>query len=138
MNRITRLRPRTRTHRGIPMFWRSKRNTNDRIMKLGPDENDWLSIDSCFNNIFVLGQVGSGKTTGPLAHLALGLLGHPSKPGALVLCQKPTEGRLWLSYAKKAGRLNDVIHVTPNGPHKLDIIDYEINTEGGGFEAAAE
>jgi hypothetical protein len=120
------------------MFWSRKRKPirNDDILRLSHGDGDWLTLEQCFNNVFIFGQVGSGKTTGPLAHLALGLLKHPSKPGALILCQKPDEGKRWLGYAKKAGRLDDVMHVVPGGPWKLDIIDHEMNVVG--IEAVAE
>jgi hypothetical protein len=106
-------------------------------MQLGPGEQDTLTLDQCFNNCLLWGQVGSGKTTGPGAHLAHGLLSHPSKPGFLVLCQKPDEGARFLRYAEQAGRLGDVLHVKPGGSLKLDILSYEIEAVGGGAEQAA-
>jgi TraM recognition site of TraD and TraG len=115
---------------------RKHENQDDFIMPLGVGSEDCLTLEQCFSNIFLAGAAGSGKTTGPASHLIRGLLAHPSRPGCLVMCQKPDEGHRWLGYATQAGRMGDVIHVTPGGPHKIDILDYELNARGGGAESA--
>lgn len=117
-------------------FLRRKPKPEDYIMKLGPGSADYLTLSQCYSNIFIAGMIGSGKTTGVGANLALGLLSHPSRPGALILCQKPDEGVRFVEYAKKTGRSGDVIHVTPHGRHKIDVLGYELDAKGGGVESA--
>ncbi len=109
----------------------------DVVMQLGPGSEDRLSMEQFFSNVFVSGQVGSGKTTGVGAHMALGLLGHPTRPGGLILCQKPDEADRWVSYARRTGRERDIIRVTLGGPHKIDLLDYTLTARGGGPEEAA-
>ncbi len=108
----------------------------DAIMQLGgPD--DWLTLSQCYSNIFISGQVGSGKTTAPGAHLACGLLSHPTQPGALVLCQKPDEADRWKRYCELTNRLDDVIHVQLGGAHSINLLDYTVSGPGGIEEAKA-
>lgn len=102
----------------------------DAILKVGPGQNDWLSIGQCESNILITGAVGSAKTTGPAANLALGLYAHRSRPAALVLCQKPDEAQRHIEYARMCGRLEDIVHVRPGGEHGIDIIDYELASGG--------
>lgn len=122
----------------VVMFFRkSARRPPDAVMRLGPGAGDWLTLEQCFSNVFISGQVGSGKTTGVGAHLALGLLAHPSRPGGLILCQKPDEADRWMRYARRARRERDVIRVTLGGSHKIDLLDYTLTARGGGPEEAA-
>jgi hypothetical protein len=110
--------------------------TIKHVMQLGAGPDDWLRLEECYSNIFISGQVGSAKTTGVGALLARGLLRHPSKPGALVLCQKPDEAQRWIKYAEDCGRADDVMHVYLGGPHSIDLLDYELSAKGGGVESA--
>lgn len=116
-------------------FKRKQKQFADRIMQIG-GPNDWLTLSECYSNIFISGQVGSGKTTGPGANLGLGLLAHPSRPGALILCQKPDEGARWMRYCELANRSADVIHVRLGGSHTINLLDYELGAHGGGVESA--
>jgi hypothetical protein len=120
----------------LPSFLRRKPKNPDLVMRLALDGDDWLDLHQCYSNIFITGQIGSAKTTGVGANLAHGLLSHPSRPAAWVVCQKPDEGARWLRYAEQAGRLGDVIHVTPGGKHRIDILEHEVSTFGGGVEQA--
>jgi hypothetical protein len=108
----------------------------DAILQIGgPD--DWLYLDQCYSNIFISGQVGSGKTTGPAANLALGLLAHPSRPGALWQCMKPDEACRAVHYCKLTDRSVDVIHVRLGGSHTINLLDYELSGPGGVESAKA-
>ncbi|OWK39467.1 type IV secretory system conjugative DNA transfer family protein [Fimbriiglobus ruber] len=106
----------------------------DAVLRLTP--RDWITQPQCCSNIFISGMIGSGKTTGICSNLALGLYCHPSRPGALILCQKPDEGARHIAYARQTGRLSDVIHVTPGGRWRMNLLDSELNAKGGGVESA--
>jgi hypothetical protein len=117
-------------------FRRNPPKTDDIIMPIGPGKGDYLSLQQAYANVFICGQVGSAKTTGVGANLALGLLAHPSRPSALILCQKPDEAERHISYLHQCGRLADLIHVKPGGKHCIDILEHEVSTYGGGVEQA--
>src|SRR3984957_17938897 len=115
-------------------FTRKKNRDPDAIMQIG-DSTDHLYLGECYSNIFLSGQVGSGKTTGPGANLALGLLAHPSRPGALILCMKPDESARWMRYCELTNRSADVIHVWLGGEYVIDLLDYILAGPGGLEEA---
>jgi hypothetical protein len=119
-------------------FTRKQKRFNDAIMQIG-GPNDWLTISQCESNVALIGQVGSGKTTGPGANFALGLLAHRSRPGALILCQKPDEAARWKRYCKlcQIDRSADVIHVQLGGPHVMNMLNYTLTGPGGVEEAKA-
>ncbi|OWK35503.1 type IV secretory system conjugative DNA transfer family protein [Fimbriiglobus ruber] len=108
----------------------------DAVLKIGPGRKDQLTLQQCFSNVFISGMIGSGKTTGICANLALGLYGHPSRPGALILCQKPDESARHIAYMRQTGRLADLIHVKPGGRWRINLLDSELSARGGGVESA--
>src|SRR5579884_970475 len=52
--------------------------------------------------VCVFGATGSGKTSGPAKHLAMGYLA--ADFGGIVLCAKAEERRQWEEWAEAAGR----------------------------------
>jgi hypothetical protein len=124
----------------MSLFSLFRQNTRppDAITRLGPGDDDYLSLSQAYSNAIIFGQTGSAKTTGVAADIALGLLRHPSRPrpAALILCQKPDEAARWSRYAQLSNRSADVIHAYPGGRHCIDILDYETSAFGGGIESA--
>src|SRR5271169_6362059 len=85
------------------------------------------------SGVCVFGATGSGKTSGPAKHLALGYL--VADFGGLVLCAKKEERRQWEQWAADAGRTDDLIIVDSSGKRRFNFMDWEAQRpgEGGGF-----
>ncbi len=83
--------------------------------------------------VCVFGATGSGKTSGPAKHLALGYLAHDF--GGLVLCAKKEERRQWEQWAADTGRGDDLIIVDAGGEWCFNFLNWEATRagEGGGL-----
>ncbi len=106
----------------VPLF-RMSRKRHDR----------WTIGDSC-EGVMIFGAPGSAKTSGPAQMIALAML--RAGYGGLVMVAKPDEVRRWVRYAILCGREDDFILVHPDGPHRLNILDYEYNRPGAGGHIA--
>jgi hypothetical protein len=71
------------------------------LLELSPTDH-WTIRDAC-EGVQIFGAIGSGKTTGSGAALAMRYLQHGF--GGLVCCAKPEERALWQGYMRDAGRL---------------------------------
>lgn len=91
----------------------------------------WCVKDSV-EGIFIAGSVGSGKTSGSGQFVANKYL--TNGYGGLVLTCKPDEKDLWISYAKKAGREQDLIIVEPGADcqHYFNFLQYVSTDDGTG------
>ncbi len=99
--------------------------TNDEEIN-GPTYS--LSLGNAMEGIFTFGGIGSGKTSGSLRLIAKALL--RKGLGGLVLCVKKEEAGDWLNLCKKYNRLNDVIHITLDGPYVINALEYELASTG--------
>src|SRR5450432_169321 len=70
------------------------------LLRLSP--RDTFTLRDACNGVHIFGGIGSGKTSGSGKALAGAYL--RAGMGGLVLCAKPEEIDLWLSYAKAHGR----------------------------------
>lgn len=85
----------------------------------------WTLRDAC-EGVQVFGAVGSGKTSGSGAQLAVNLL--KTRMGGLVLAAKSDEPELWQTrYAQEAKRdpSDIVLFPDPKSPQKFDFLAYE-------------
>lgn len=89
----------------------------------------WTIRDSAAGTI-IMGEIGSGKTSGSGATIARSCL--RAGYGALVLCAKPEERSIWERYVKETGRENSLKIIEPNGPYRYNFLDYEMRREGSG------
>jgi hypothetical protein len=94
---------------------------------------DGFRLGDALTGVMVFGATGSGKTSGPGKHLALGYLANDF--GGLVLCAKKEERRTWEEWAAATGRSNDLIIVDRSGKHRFNFLDWEASRagEGGGL-----
>ncbi|HEX4609545.1 MAG TPA: TraM recognition domain-containing protein [Urbifossiella sp.] len=76
----------------------------------------------------VLGQTGSGKSSGPGRALLLSFL--RAGLGGCILTSKPQDATEYQELASLAGREQDVRVVAPGGPFKLNILDYQYRAGG--------
>jgi hypothetical protein len=83
--------------------------------------------------VCVFGATGSGKTSGPAKHLALGYLAHDF--GGLVLCSKKEERAMWEAWAAETGRSDDLIVVDARSRWRFNFLNWEATRagEGGGL-----
>src|SRR6478736_622685 len=68
-------------------------------------ETDVWTLGDAFQGVLIMGENGSGKTSGSGELLARKYL--KAGFGGLVLCFKTDEAALWQRYLKRAGREND-------------------------------
>lgn len=101
---------------GLPLVWLS-------------DGDAFTLADAC-EGVAVLGATGSGKTSGSGCELALAYL--RAGMGGLVLTAKPDEAALWQRYCQQAGRLNDLVLISPANPWRFNVLDYELHRAGRG------
>jgi hypothetical protein len=121
------------------MFGLFKRRREERppggaLVRVGPGDKDWITAHQAMENIFIIGGIGSGKTSGPgdaiaRAMLALGW-------GFLVLAAKVDEFARWEKLCGQAGRGGDLIRFSPEGGLCCNPIDVELNCPGGSVERA--
>jgi len=90
----------------------------------------WTLRDAC-QGVLIMGENGSGKTSGSGELLARKYLG--AGFGGLVLCFKTDEADLWRQYLRRAGRESDGRFFGVNEAYRFNFLDYEANTSGVDF-----
>lgn len=93
-------------------------------------DNRGYRIADAQSGTFVSGATGSGKTSGPAKHLALGFLAHNF--GGLVCCGKKEECSQWEQWAKLTGRSKDLVIFRPDQPWSFNFLDWESKRSGAG------
>lgn len=110
----------------VPMFNRSKPPGSP----LDEPLLHWTKLDpftfrDLVKSVFIMGQSGSGKSTGSGFHLARSLVRHGNTSG-LVLSSKPEDLEVWTRLFTDAGRLDDLIVIEPRGKYRCNVFDYEL------------
>ncbi|MFT3932167.1 MAG: hypothetical protein QM726_01020 [Chitinophagaceae bacterium] len=82
-----------------------------------------FTMEDLVKGVLCIGSTGSSKTTSSGYKLATACL--KQNAGMLILCVKDSEAKRFINYCKETERLNDVVHVTPNGKHNFDFLKYE-------------
>jgi hypothetical protein len=94
-------------------------------------EDIWTLSDS-FQGVSIMGENGSGKTSGSGKRFARKFLQNGF--GGLVLCFKTDEAELWRSYLEDAGREADGRFFGVDEAFRFNFMDYE--AEGSGVDFA--
>jgi|GEM_PF-1266011 len=96
---------------------------------------EYLTWAELFHGVITLGNAGSGKTSGPGAHILNGILRDEARPGGIALCIKQDE-RLRIERAiSAAGREADKIVINAENIFKINALLYELTRKGrGAFE----
>ena len=94
---------------------------------------DALRIVHAHSGTGIFGANGSGKTSGPAKHLALGYLA--AGFGGLVLCAKVEERAQWENWARQTRREKDLVIIDAKGTWRFNPLDWEAQRkdEGGGY-----
>lgn len=100
---------------------------NAPLLQLSPMEEDYLSLNDCFEGIFISGRSGSGKSSGSGASVAKAML--RSGASGLVLAAKPDEPDVWERYAAETGRSADVIRMDGSGRYRFNFLEYEMQRD---------
>jgi hypothetical protein len=95
-------------------------------------EDMWTLRDAC-QGVLIMGENGSGKTSGSGELLARKYL--QAGFGGLVLCFKTDEADLWRSYLNRAGREPDGRYFSAENEFRFNFLDYE--AQGNGVVLAA-
>ncbi len=99
------------------------------LIHLSP--KDAFTMKHSFEGIFVAGQSGSGKTSGPGQALARAMLRNGF--GFLITTTKPDDSSMWLNWARLEGREKDVRLFSPEQPWKFGILQYAYSQGGGSW-----
>jgi hypothetical protein len=93
-------------------------------------EDTWTLSDA-FQGVSIMGENGSGKTSGSGKHFARKFLQNGF--GGLVLCFKTDEADLWRSYLEDAGREADGRFFGIDEAFRFNFMDYEAESSGVDF-----
>jgi hypothetical protein len=93
-------------------------------------EDTWTLADA-FQGVSIMGENGSGKTSGSGKHFARKFLQNGF--GGLVLCFKIDEADLWRSYLQDAGREADGRFYGVDEAFRFNFMDYEAESSGLDF-----
>ena len=102
--------------------------SNLPLLRLSPRPEDIWTLDDASKGVLILGETGSGKTSGSGRRLALNYL--RAGFGGLVLCFRVDEAKLWRCYLRETGREADGRFFGVGQPHRFNFLDYESRTAG--------
>lgn len=113
-------------------FKNSKKITNldHPLISFSDHPQDAWTIRDAVRGVQVFGGIGSGKTSGSGNALATAFL--KSGFGGIILTGKVDETKLWIEYAKRTGRSEDLIVFNEDSQFRFNPLDYELNREGEG------
>src|SRR5271155_4412632 len=94
-------------------------------------EADVWTLSDAFQGVLIMGENGSGKTSGSGELLARKYL--KAGFGGLVLCFKTDEAALWRGYLRRAGREDDGRYFSADNDFRFNFLDYEAQTSGVDF-----
>ena len=96
------------------------------LLRLSP--SSYFRLEDAVRSVAVFGSTGSGKTSGAGTALASAYL--RAGMGGCVCIAKPEDVELWQSYAKAAGREDDLVLLGEGAPNAFNFIDYELKAQG--------
>jgi len=125
------------------MLWRKNKSSNinrsdnphslDYPILWWTQQDDWTVRDAC-EGTFILGSIGSGKTSGSGSFIAKSFIS--AGYGGLVLTVKKDELDVWKKYCQFTGvPLDNLITMCPENKWHFNFLDYELSrtSRGGGF-----
>ena len=125
-------RQRTKIRRGRQTGLReSDWPLNLPLVRFSERSEDIWTLSDAFQGVSIMGENGSGKTSGSGKHLARKFLQNGF--GGLVLCFKTDEADLWRSYLQHTGRETDGRFFGIDEAFRFNFMDYEARSSGPGF-----
>ncbi len=113
----------------VRYFQRSQSNLSKAIVKL-PGKEDCLTAAEILHSVFIAGNSGSGKTSGPAAWILNDILRDKARPGGLFLCVKQDERNRIEAAINKAGRSDDLVVISADSPYSVNALEYELFRNG--------
>lgn len=108
---------------------------DDVVIKFSKLAADHYTIRKALQGIFILGAIGSGKSSGSGAHIAKSYLQNGFS--GLVLTGKVGEREEWEQYARETGRSQDMIYFDIHSLYRFNPFAYEMSrTDDGGKNTA--
>ena len=101
------------------------------LVRFSERSEDTWTLSDAFQGVSIMGENGSGKTSGSGRHLARKFLQNGF--GGLVLCFKTDEADLWRSYLQHAGRETDGRFFGIDEAFRFNFMDYEARSSGLDF-----
>lgn len=103
------------------------------LVQLSGYSQDTLTLEDFATGCFITGSSGSGKTTGPGAHIARAFL--RAGYGGLVLTVKPGDRAQWEQWCRQTGRLDDLVVMDDTARYRFNFMQYESQrtSPGGGL-----
>jgi len=98
---------------------------NEPLLNFSNQKGDSWTIGDAVKGVFIVGGIGSGKSSGSGQTIAKSYL--RAGFGGVVLCAKPDEADTWRRYCKETGRENSLIVFDGSGAHRFNFLDYEMN-----------
>ena len=104
----------------------------DQILYEIPGTDQDITWAEAIEGTLILGETGSGKTSGPGRHAALAML--KAGWGFLVLCAKTDEKDRWVEYIEEHAqdRLNDLVIFNKEEGLQFNFLKYELTRKGEG------
>jgi hypothetical protein len=93
--------------------------------------HDALTLRDAFEHVICLGETGSGKTSGP-AKAILSQYLQQGWGGLFCASLKSDDVSRVIALAKETGREESLIVVTPGGPWRCNVLDWELSRPGSG------
>lgn len=113
-------------------FKKKKDILSEPVVHLPCKPREHLTWAEKSHGVFIVGNAGSGKTSGPAAWLLNDMLRDESRPGMLCLCVKQDE-RIRIEKAiRAAGRAEDMVIISKSNPFKINALEYELFRKGRG------
>lgn len=95
----------------------------DRVLFTWPS-GDAFTVRDLVQSVVIIGQIGSGKTSGSGKHIAHAMNGC----GALILASKPEDRDDWIAIARKLGKKLVIFAEDTN--YRVNMIGYELSSGG--------
>jgi hypothetical protein len=105
---------------------------DDVLIRWSDHKDDGWTIGDSVQGVEIWGEPGSGKTSGSGRTISRRYL--QAGYGGLVLCFKTDESDNWRRWLKEAGREQDGVFFSVDGPLRFNPFDCEAKTGGEGFE----
>lgn len=92
--------------------------------------HDSWTLGDALEHTFIVGETGSGKSSGSGQSVGLAML--RAGFGGLVLTHKVDEVWRWVQYLRATGREKDLILIGPDMPWRFNFLDYSYSRQGQG------
>jgi len=112
----------------MTLFRRTRADALDRRLFTWPSGDDF-TLRHLLQSVAIIGQIGSGKSSGSGLLLARTVLKIP-RSGGLILASKPEDKSWWQARFREAGRSPDLVLFSESSPARCNVIDYEIQSGG--------